>query len=203
MLIVARGVLGARDTSETRTGEREQLRADRARHEQIRVAEDRVIECGEIVLRDRIDFLLHERMATDRALAVYDHRAREDIRAFNRDADRHRVPCWRERVARAALDRTAGTDVHRIADDLTHRIGQVCLRDIADHCGFFAGIESATSERPRRGHQISHPGDARERFLDTFKTPDRRVELLAHGRIRTAEARRHLRRTDRQCGQRN
>ena len=38
---------------------------------------------------DRLHLLEHERMAADRALAEDDHRARQDVGALDRDADRH------------------------------------------------------------------------------------------------------------------
>ena len=47
------------------------------------------------------------------------------------------------------------------------------------------------------------PAMRAERFLDAFEATDRRIELLAHRRIGTADARGHLRRTDAQRRQRN
>ena len=61
-------------------------------NEQVDVTEDGPVKGLQITLRDRIDFLLHERMATNRTLAIDDHRAGQDVRAFNRDADRHCIP---------------------------------------------------------------------------------------------------------------
>ena len=49
----------------------------------------------------RVHFLEHERMAADRALAEDDERAREDVRAFDRDGDRDDLVAAAEIVARA------------------------------------------------------------------------------------------------------
>jgi hypothetical protein len=203
VLVIAAHVVRVGFRGDARAGPREQLGAYGARVEQVEMPEDRAVECGEVVLRDGVDFLLHERMAADRALAVDHHRAREDVRAFDGDADRHRVPRARERVARAALDRAAGADVHRVADDLAHAVGEVGLADVADDGGLFACVERAAGERARGGHEVGEAGDARERFLDAFEAADRRVELLAHGRVRTADPRAQLRGADRQRRQRD
>ena len=203
VLVVAMRVLHGRRIGETRSAQREHLGADRARDEKIHVTEDRLVERREVVRGDGLDFLVHERMAADRALAVDDHRARQDVRAFDRDADRHGVPRARERVARTALDRAAGADVHRVGNHLAHRVGEIGLADVAGHGGFLAGIERAAGQRARRGHQIREPGDARERLLDAFEAADRRVELLAHGGVRAADARGHLRGADAERRQRD
>ena len=57
--------------------------------------------CLRVGIARGLHFLQHERMAADRALAEDDEVAREDVRAFDRDADRHRLVAAAEIIARA------------------------------------------------------------------------------------------------------
>ncbi len=123
--------------------------------------------------------------------------------ALDRDPDRggHVEPL--QRVARPALDRGAGADVHGVDDAAAHQLGVVGLDDGAEHRGLLAHVERAAGQALHRCHQVRVAADARQRFLDALEAADRGVELLAHRRVRADLARGHLRRAHRQRRQRD
>ena len=63
-------------------------------------------------------------MAADRALAEDDQAARQDVRAFDRDRDRHHLVAAREVVLRAEHDALAAVHVHRVVGDLAAELGE-------------------------------------------------------------------------------
>src|SRR6185503_11087360 len=65
-------------------------RAERVAQREAEVAEERAVERVEIFVRDRVHLCERERVAADRTLTEYDHRAGEDVGALDRDRDRNR-----------------------------------------------------------------------------------------------------------------
>ena len=114
-------------------------------------------------------------------------------------ADRHRVP--RARRAKLRGPRwiaLAAVDVHRVGDDLRACASVRYALQMADGTAGFSPASSApqVSVRVAR-HQVGVCRAMRASgFLDAFEAADRRLELLAHARVRAADARRQLRRAD-------
>src|SRR5690606_24104263 len=85
-------------------GQVEPKRAAHVADDEADMAEEGAIEALEpasaVRSSSRLDLLAHERVAANRTLAEDDHRAGEDVRAFDRDRDGRRLIGPREIVAR-------------------------------------------------------------------------------------------------------
>ena len=138
------------------------------------------------------DLVVQKRMTPDRALAVDDHRARQNVGPLDGDPDRHRLIHLRQDVPRAAADGGAGANIHGIVDDAAHRVRQVGLDDRRRDNRVFPRVHRAGGQPSRGVHDVGEAADARQRFLDAFEAADRRVELFPDRRVRTDQACRHL-----------
>ena len=123
-------------------------------------------------------------MAADRTLAEDDHAAREDVRAFHGDCDRHELVGAAEIIVRAQANAFAAVDIHGIVDDCAHALRHVIFHDGRGHRWFLAQIDRAGSHHPRRIHHVGVATDARQGFLHTLEFSDRRGELLAYAGVR-------------------
>ena len=142
-------------------------------------------------------------MAADRALAELDQRARDDVGAFDRDADRHRAIDAAEIVQRAVLHGLAAVDVHGVVDRDAHALGGLRLHDGGDDRGLVAVVDARAGEAPRGVEQIGGRRHAAEPLLDGFEPADRHMELLAHARIHAGGVGGEAQRRRRQRRQRN
>ena len=142
-------------------------------------------------------------MAADRALPEDDQAARQDVRAFDRDRDRHQVVAARQVVAGAEHDALAAVDIHRVVGDAAAVLGEVILQHRRRHRRFLAAVDRAGRDGARCVHDVSGAGHARECFRDTFELTDRDVELTADARVRAGREHCCFRRARRARRQRN
>src|SRR5262249_50272654 len=119
------------------------------------------------------------------ALAIDDHAAREDVRAFDRDHDRHALIAAGEIVARPEHDALATMDIHRVVGYLSSDLGEVILHDRRRNRRLFAEIDGAGSHDARRFHDVSATGEPAQHFFHAFETADRHAELTPQPRIGT------------------
>ena len=112
-------------------------------------------------------------MAANRALAELDQRAGDDVRAFNRDADRHRAIERSQIVLRPFDHGLAAVHVHGVVDGYAQPLRRLALHDRGDHRRVVALINSGAGVAARRVEQIGGSGHAAESFLDRLEFTDR------------------------------
>ncbi len=125
-------------------------------------------------------------MAADGALAEDDQVARQDVRAFHRDADGRSLPATRQVIARPEHHALAAMHVHGIGRDHATQLGHMHLQDGGGYSGLLAAIDGAGGDSARRIHDVGVADDARDDLLDAFELAHRSAELLADARVRTS-----------------
>ena len=131
-------------------------------------------------------------MAANRALAENNHIARQNIRTFNRDADRYVLISTPQIISWADTNALAAMDIHRVINCLAPPFGQMVFDNRRDDRRFFAQIDRAGCHHPRGVHHVSIATDARQRFFDAFKKANRCFELRAHPAVSATGARRQF-----------
>ncbi len=130
------------------------------------------------------------RMAANGTLSEDDEVARQDIRAFDGDADRNGAVEIAEIVRRSVDHRLARMNVHRIVHRLPHTIRRLRLHDGGDDGKLAAAVQPGAGEPPRGIEEIGGARDVSQPRLHAFELPDRQVELLAHARVSAGSPRR-------------
>ena len=169
-----------------------QQRAHHVADAEAKMPEQRRIEfaqptCTVFILRS-VHLLEHIRVRADRALTEDDQAAREDIRAFHGDADRCLLIAAGQIIGRPHANALAAVQVHRIDDHAARALGAMVFDDGGDHRRFLAQIQRHGGEHACRIQHISVAADTRQCFFHALEVADRRFELFAHARIRTAGA---------------
>ena len=118
-------------------------------------------------------------MAADRALAEDHQAAGQDVRALDRDRDRHHLVAAAEVVLRAEADALAAVHVHRVVRDLAAELRAVVLEHRGRHRRLLAAVDRAGGDRACRVHDVGSAGHAGECRLDALELADRLAELLA------------------------
>src|SRR5262245_32977541 len=126
-----------------------------------------------------IHFLEKIWMRADRALSENDQVAREDVRALDRDPDRHRAIETAHVIVRAVDDRLAAVDIHGVGYRSAHAFGRVQFHNSGNDRRMMALIEAGAGKAARTVDKISVAGETAERLLDPFEFSDRNAELLA------------------------
>ena len=187
VLEVARGRAGERRLDDARQRHRRHERAHGIRDREADVAEQRVVEIAHAALAVRVlrgvHLLQHERMAAHRALAEDDQAPRQDVRALDRDADRHHLVAAAEVILRPEHDALAALHVHRVVRDRARELRRVVLQDARRHRRPFAAVDRAGRHRARGVDDVGARGHARDHGLDALEAPDRQVELPADARV--------------------
>ena len=178
---------------ECRAGERVSERAERVRDHEAQMREERAVEFLEVARSDRFHLRPDVGVAADRALAEDDEGTRQNVRALDRDPDRHRRVGVRQNVPRSLRDSRARLDVHGGIHHRPHPLGEVRLHDRGDHGRLLPGVHGPRRQHARPRHDVGHAADLRERLLDPLEAPDGKIELLAHGPVRARHARAELR----------
>ena len=142
-------------------------------------------------------------MATNRALAENNQRARENVGALYRDRNRDRLIGATDIVVRPEANALATLNIHRIVQHQAHAFGHVVFRNRRDHRRFLAHVECTRCHRAAGIHQIGVAADTGQWFFDAFESADRGLELAAHARVGTGHHARGLAGRDRCCRQRN
>ncbi|KAG1181128.1 hypothetical protein G6F35_015995 [Rhizopus arrhizus] len=142
-------------------------------------------------------------MGADGALAEDDQVARQDVGAFDGDANGDLLIRPAQEVVGAQADALAADYVHAVVDDLARALGHVVFHDRRDDRGLFAQVHGACGHAARRIHHVGMAADARQRFFDAFELADRHAELAAHARIAAHGAGRQLGHPGVGGGQRN
>ena len=188
-----------------RTGESHHQCARQVGQRETQVAEQRRVERGGrfcvVGFARGFDFLQHERMAADGALAEHDQASRQDVRAFDGDQNRQLHIRGADEIRRTHADTFAAGDVHCIGDDLAAPLGEMQLRDTRKDGGLLAQIDRACGQHARRVHHVEVAAHARQRLFDPFEHADRRLELLAYARIAARRTHRELRHAGARCGE--
>ena len=140
--------------------------------------------CSRSVILGGVHLGAHERMAADRALAEDDQVAREDVRAFDRDRDRHGLVVAGHVILRAEHDRFAAVHVHCVVRDQPAELGVVVLQDRRRHRGLLAVRDRGDGDARRGRHRVDVPRHPRERLADAVELADRQTELAAQSRVR-------------------
>ena len=142
-------------------------------------------------------------MAADRALAKHNQRARQNIRAFDRDADWHLLIGAANQVGRPEHDAFAAQNIHRIDDDVTAHLGHMQLGNRRGDSRLLTEINRRCGHDAGRIHHVSGSGNAGQRLLHAFEFSDRRLELAAHPCIGTDRTRGQLGKPGRERRQRD
>ncbi len=131
----------------------------------------------------RIHFAQHEGMAAYGPLAEDDQAARQDVGAFDRDADRHDLIAARQIIVGSQANALAAVHVHRIVGNHAAEFGGVIFQHGGRHRRFFAAVDRACRDRARCVHDVAARRHAREHLLDTLEAADGHVELAANARV--------------------
>jgi hypothetical protein len=161
------------------------------------VTEQGLVEVAQTLLAIRIEgrlhLLQHVGMTADGPLAKENHAARQDVRPFDGDADRHLLIGAANEVRWAQTDPLAADDVHAVIDHLAGTLGHMVFGDRRDHRRLLAEVDGAGRHLAHGVHHVGVGTDAGQRFFDTLEAPDRHLELAAHTRVGTDRASRQLR----------
>jgi hypothetical protein len=110
------------------------------------MARERAVELREpasaVGILERRHFLEQIGMAADRALPELDEAARDDVGAFDGDADGHRAIEAAEIVERAFLHGLAGVHVNGVVRHHAQPLGRLLLHDGGHHRGLVAVIDA-------------------------------------------------------------
>ena len=184
LAVIAPRVRITRDADKARARQPQHQHPHQIAHDKRCMAEECDIEITQGARRIRLlcgtDFLEHPRMAADRTLPEDDHRTRQYVRTFHRDADRNLLIGAGQIITGPHTNTLATMHVHRIVDDSARTLGQMIFDDRRDHRGFFSKVDRTGGHDAGCIHQISVTANARNRLLDAFKTADRHFELRAH-----------------------
>ena len=134
------------------------------------------------------NLLEHIGMRADRALAENHQRARQNVRAFHGDCDRHLLIETTQIIVLAETNALATMHVHRIVDQDTVAFCSVVFDDRRDHRRLLAHIYRQRGELTRGIDHIGVRANACQRLFDALELSDRHMELLAYPAIRASGA---------------
>ena len=92
-----------------------------------------------ILILQRLDLGDEVRVRAERALRKGDQCARQDIGAFDRDADWHHLIGALQIIGRAVANAPAAMNIERVVDALAHAIGRNIFEQRRDHGRLLAG----------------------------------------------------------------
>jgi hypothetical protein len=126
-----------------------------------------------------LDLVEQVGMRAQRPLRERDQRARENVGALDRDADRDHEVRRLEVVRWAIADAAAAVQIHGVVDRLAQPLGRLVLHDCGDDGGLFAARHHRSGDGTPGLVDVRRLDHAGQRLFEALHLGDGEAELLA------------------------
>ena len=177
---------GYRRRGETRAAQPQNQTAAQVAEKEACMANEQKVEILQRLIAfacSRLHFFEYKGVATDRALAVDNHVARQNVRAFHGNGHRDGFVYARQIIVRAQHDAASTVYVHGVVNGAAHGLGQVVFDNGGNHGRLDMLVQGGQGQGARRISHISQAADAPQHFLYALELAHGYLELAAHGGI--------------------